>query len=525
MSETVLDYNGISNSCDKLKNLSERIKEESELLNQTIEKLPNEWEGDAGDNSFDELKKFAKNLPEAQKTIAMSVLFLAGCADGYASLDDKAYKDLIELAGGQDAIDAVNVDSLPDVDLSARVKSQFAAPDDGTVPTSEKSGDYSGGTSSDSGYSGGYSGGNSGYYGSGASSVSYPSVPIVTPSDSVNPGDSKLLEQFKVEIPDGVEQGGYTVTGYDKWIDSGDEMVWDKGTTQNTISELWKKQGSRFKNGIAVVTIDGEERYLVALTTKFGNPGDLVDIELENGKIIKAVIADSKGDGSGSGSEYGHLLDDGSVNVIEFEAQRDMVIKNGNPGSKNWKVEWQDEAGSVPDVKTITNRGTVADANGNIIGKLDNNNNVVSARGSSGAAVDWAEKVAADPNAGYSQENREGPDYDCSSLVLNAYKNAGVDVGGASYTGDMKSCLTGTGNFEWIEGDPYTNGANLQPGDILLKNGHTEMYYGDGKTVGAHENADGVSGDSSGNEINIRDDIYKGKWAGYFRYIPKTKIV
>ena len=56
------------------------------------------------------------------------------------------------------------------------------------------------------------------------------------------------------------------------------------------------------------------------------------------------------------------------------------------------------------------------------------------------SAVNWALTIAQDNNHGYSQDNRWGPDYDCSSFVITAYEQAGVKVksAGATYTGDMK---------------------------------------------------------------------------------------
>lgn len=133
-------------------------------------------------------------------------------------------------------------------------------------------------------------------------------------------------------------------------------------------------------------------------------------------------------------------------------------------------------------------------------------------------AIDWATSIANNDNYGYTNDKSSNSlGYDCSGLVLQAYENAGVGVkeAGASSTKNMKSALLKTG-FEFVSGTPNVN--NLQPGDILWKNGHTEMYVGNGQMVGAHENKDGRQGDSSGNEINVSP--YKDKsWEGYFRYI------
>ena len=44
-------------------------------------------------------------------------------------------------------------------------------------------------------------------------------------------------------------------------------------------------------------------------------------------------------------------------------------------------------------------------------------------------AISWAVAIANDNSHGYSQQSRWGPDYDCSSLVIAAFKYAGVDTG------------------------------------------------------------------------------------------------
>ena len=58
-------------------------------------------------------------------------------------------------------------------------------------------------------------------------------------------------------------------------------------------------------------------------------------------------------------------------------------------------------------------------------------------------------------------------DRDCSSAVISAYEAAGISCGGATYTGNMRKCMTGTGNFVWRSmnftaqmGDTYLNEKN-----------------------------------------------------------------
>ena len=131
----------------------------------------------------------------------------------------------------------------------------------------------------------------------------------------------------------------------------------------------------------------------------------------------------------------------------------------------------------------------------------------------------WAVKKAKNNKHGYSQANRWGPDYDCSSLVCSALKAAGFPNSGATWTGNMKKCLKKIG-FKWHRG---TRG--IQRGDILLahnsQNQHTEIYLGNGKNVGAHSSENGgiygASGDQTGNEISVTA-YYNMPWDGYLRY-------
>ncbi len=47
------------------------------------------------------------------------------------------------------------------------------------------------------------------------------------------------------------------------------------------------------------------------------------------------------------------------------------------------------------------------------------------------AAIQWAISIANDDSHGYSQSNRNGPNYDCSSFVSTAFKNGGFSVSGS----------------------------------------------------------------------------------------------
>lgn len=138
-------------------------------------------------------------------------------------------------------------------------------------------------------------------------------------------------------------------------------------------------------------------------------------------------------------------------------------------------------------------------------------------------AVKWAIAIASDNSHGYDQRNRWGPDYDCSSLVYEAFR-----VGGgfnlpvhSGYTGSMVKDFTKAG-FKWLPNLGNTQSGLLR-GDILLNTGaHTEIYIGSGMNVGAHSNefggiTGGKPGDQSGKEIS-QGQYYSFPWNGVLRY-------
>lgn len=141
------------------------------------------------------------------------------------------------------------------------------------------------------------------------------------------------------------------------------------------------------------------------------------------------------------------------------------------------------------------------------------------------SALKWAKGIAADQSHGYSQQNRYGPDYDCSSLVLNAYKQAGVpiDFNVVCYTGNMQGLLQY--GFKDVTSQVNLNTGNgILPSDILWyhisgTNGHTAMYAGNNQIVHARGQSYGSpkTGDQ-GTEIAVTP-YYRGKWQHVYRYV------
>ena len=140
--------------------------------------------------------------------------------------------------------------------------------------------------------------------------------------------------------------------------------------------------------------------------------------------------------------------------------------------------------------------------------------------------------LANNPKHGYDQDNRWGPDYDCSSAVISAWQAAGVPVKskGASYTGNMKSVFISCGFKDVRSSINLSNGSGLKRGDVLLNTvTHTAMYIGNGQIVHASINENGTTtggktGDQTGKEICIRS-YYNKNWDCVLRYMNDDSSV
>ena len=144
------------------------------------------------------------------------------------------------------------------------------------------------------------------------------------------------------------------------------------------------------------------------------------------------------------------------------------------------------------------------------------------------SAVEWMIALAEDNRHGYSQANRWGPDFDCSSAVIAAWQQAGVPVKdyGATYTGNMRSAFLSAGFKDVTPSINLSTGAGLIRGDVLLNyTSHTCMYIGDGKVVNVRSD-DGhpESGDQTGNEIRIQA-YWNFPWNCVLRYPEEDDII
>ena len=148
-------------------------------------------------------------------------------------------------------------------------------------------------------------------------------------------------------------------------------------------------------------------------------------------------------------------------------------------------------------------------------------------------AVLFMEEKAKNNKYGYDQRYRWGEygDYDCSSLTITAFEQAGFPVKskyGATYTGNMKQAFLKAG-FKDIKDkvNIYTS-TGLKRGDILLNQAHhVAVYCGSGLMVQASINekgttTNGKAGDQTGYEINIsRYKNYRLGWDSVLRFEEK----
>lgn len=138
-------------------------------------------------------------------------------------------------------------------------------------------------------------------------------------------------------------------------------------------------------------------------------------------------------------------------------------------------------------------------------------------------AVQWAIQTASDNSHGYSQADRWGPDFDCSSFVISAYRAAGLKLPNATYTGNMRAAFLSEGFVDATMSCGLSTGYGIQPGDVLLNySAHTCIAIGNGKVANCRtDEGHPQAGDQSGNEIRIQN-YWNYPWNCILRYKVAT---
>lgn len=257
-------------------------------------------------------------------------------------------------------------------------------------------------------------------------------------------------------VPDGMGRGGFTVTMYGTlgFYAGG---VWSiaQGTPQADVHDLWKRNGAKFEDGIAAIKSGGETYLLIACTPTFGAVGDYVFFTLEDGTVIKGIVADAKNLGDPGCNAYGH---NNGANVVEFEVDWRYFSQHGNPGTPGWHPEWAGKR-----VVSGTNMGSVfnGDPTGSVsAGTATAEAILAAARRQIGSVYVWA---ASDPAS---------KRFDCSGLTSYAYGQAGISI---PHQSEMQR-----------DSAPIRlPAAQAKPGDILWMSGHVALCAGPGTIIDA----------------------------------------
>ena len=166
--------------------------------------------------------------------------------------------------------------------------------------------------------------------------------------------NSKLIKGSVITIPKDLGKI-YTLTYYSEngfvFVPSMRTSI-ASGTDQERVWRAWKLFGAKYTNGIA--TIDGA--YLVAVTSTFGDVGDLLKITYRSGYKMFAVIADEKSQeyvawDHNPANMYGH---NEGKNVVEFEVDPSFYTKYNHPSSP---VVWDNNLKNSGGVAQIENLG------------------------------------------------------------------------------------------------------------------------------------------------------------------------
>lgn len=155
-------------------------------------------------------------------------------------------------------------------------------------------------------------------------------------------------------------------------------------------------------------------------------------------------------------------------------------------------------------------------------GRIDS---ILNIRNAVEEAVQWAIGIANDDSHGYDQPGRDGPNYDCSSLICWAYYNAGLNTrpGYTPATFTMREVFLAAGFQDVTSLVNMQTGAGVIRGDVLLNiQNHTAMSIGNGQVVQASQNefggvSGGQTGDQTGQEIWITN-YYNYPWDCVLRY-------
>lgn len=251
--------------------------------------------------------------------------------------------------------------------------------------------------------------------------------------------------------------GVYTMQGYNNGLRA------EKATVVGTTNDLVKAVKNAFVKGLGIHS-PAHVTYEYGRYTGLGFINGLNSTEL--GKFTRSTVNDMKG-----AFKHNKFTAEANVNYLDDDTPREVT----------WMRKY--DGGSV-----------VKGADG----------------GKGNRFISTMLGLVNDDSHGYSQANRWGPDYDCSSSIIYSLKKAGFDTGSASTTHNLSSNLTARGWQRLPYKDP-------KRGDILLNDAkHVEMSLGDGNNAGFHSAHGHPEPGDQAHEAYVGRD--PGGWAAILRW-------
>jgi hypothetical protein len=272
-----VNFDDIATSCGNLKNLACALDETSENTRDASAKIKDPtWDGEAARSYASDLKELVGNLPEANRQLALSVLFLASCADGYEKLGNDSVNRLKEIIGGQEYIDNYDVNSAPTPDLSARVYTEPKKDETETenkenttttttTTTTSSTNTSSNSSSSSNRRSSSSSSSSSSVFASTAATAVASQIPASTEEPPAEQNEDTGLKKNITKIE-------YTPLEKDKLDETGQKLI----------------KNDKYSNEDGLAKIG--DYYLISCNESIGKPGDVIKFTLKDGKTITCIV-------------------------------------------------------------------------------------------------------------------------------------------------------------------------------------------------------------------------------------------
>lgn len=214
------------------------------------------------------------------------------------------------------------------------------------------------------------------------------------------------------------------------------------------------------------------------------------------------------------------LSSNGDIAVSTARAQYLNAAETAAKEISDRESGWNQDSGHALSSSDLGNTG----GNFSVVNSNDSTSPQVNVAGSIKQMVTWALKIAEDQTHGYSQANRTGPDYDCSSFVFYALDAGGFNAtslngGYAGTTDDIWPVLQRINGWKRYNWSDVSN--SIMYGDILHReSGHAAIAISNDKTVEASGVGSGQGSPDTGDQGREIDNynVQGRAWDYVYRY-------